>query len=78
MDSVVENAFTIFTERGPVKFACNENQLYVHVPTKLPKYATGTTDPGVQPSAQQVHIQTVEENMKFYTPLNKLRRLAPY
>ena len=50
MDSVVENAFTIFTEHGPVKFACNKNQLYAHVPTKLPKYDARATDSGVQPS----------------------------
>ena len=37
MDSAIENAFTVFTDHGPVKFMCNDQMLYVHVPTKLPE-----------------------------------------
>ena len=68
MDSAIENAFTVFTEYGPVKFVCNDNMLYVHVPSKLPQFDARATDLGVQPARKQVHLQTVEENMKFYTP----------
>ena len=49
MDSAVENAFTVFTEHGPVKFICNDQKLYVHVPTRLPK------DSGVSSVGGQCH-----------------------
>ena len=73
MDSAIENTFTVFTDHGPVKFMCNDQMLYVHVPTKLLKSPSGVlpacpADPGVQPVRKQMHLQTVEENMKFYTP----------
>ena len=57
MDSAVENAFTVFTEHGPVKFICNDQKLYVHVPTRLPKDSgvslTTPVDSGVQPARKQ-------------------------
>ena len=84
-DSAIENAFTVLTDHGPVKFMCNEQMLYVHVPTKLLKSPSGVlpacpADPGVQPVRKQVHLQTIEENMKFYTLEKSLEliRLAIY
>ena len=36
--------------------------------SSLSQFDARATDPGVQPPRKQVHLQTVEENMKFYTP----------
>ena len=56
-DSAIENAFTVLTDHGPVKFMCNEQMLYVHVPTKLLKSPSGVltaspADPGVLTSCR--------------------------
>jgi len=62
-DSAIENAFNIHTEEGIIKFHKNGANLYEHRPSVIKK-ETGNS----RAIASYNHIQTVEENMKMYTP----------
>ena len=62
-DSAVDNAFHIHTDQGIIKFKKNAANLYEHRPSTIKK--SGTTDQAIIPYN---HVQTVEENMKMYTP----------
>jgi hypothetical protein len=63
-DSAVENAFNIHTEDGIIKFQKNTANLYEHRPTMIKRKNEHDNTAIVS----QNHIQTVEENMKMFTP----------
>ena len=73
MDTSKENAILVHTPQKVVKFARNDANLYVHVPSNLPKSSisrnTGVSKPKKQVSfGPGTFVQTVEENKLFYTP----------
>ena len=62
MDTAKENVILVHTPNKIVKFARNNANLYVHVPTKLNKTSTAQAPP------QASLVQSVEENKLFHTP----------
>ena len=64
-DSAIENAFNIHTEDGIIKFNKNSANLYEHRPSVIRKSTNVNDNKAITPYN---HVQTVEENMKMYTP----------
>ena len=64
-DSSIDDAFYVHTPEKTVRFARNKSNLYVHKPKSL-----AADDKAQEAKETQLHshLQTVEENLKFYTP----------
>ena len=62
-DSAKDNAFYVHTPNKVVRFGRNDANLYTHKPTSL-----GADDSIQETKEPTVFVQSVEENMKFYTP----------
>jgi hypothetical protein len=62
-DSAQEDAFYVHTPERTVRFGRNESNLYTHTPQSL-----GVSSQATNKTVQRSLVQTVAENMKFYTP----------
>ena len=79
-DNKVDDAFYVHTPEKTVRFGRNEANLYVHTPTTLSGTATDSksNEPTDKPAPIFFgsFVQTVEENMRFYTPREIARAKA--
>ena len=63
-DNRKDDAFYVYTPSKVVRFGRNDANLYTHKPAGLSSRSASTTSTPMQ----HTHVQTVQENMKFYTP----------